>query len=99
MPSTTASEKDLFCSNIKKNNRIFYCYRGFRLSTVKLLIEYTFPGFTNRIESNNSEFRFDIYLCKHHKETDAEINSTEVDRFRKFYGAGFNVIIGKNEKF
>lgn len=84
---------NLFCTNYKEVKRTFSRYRGFRLGNVKLLVEYIFPGFILKIEQNNRDLRYDIFLRKNNKETNEEINLKEVERFRKFYGKGFNIIL------
>lgn len=68
-------------------------YRGYRLPSLKLLIGFCFPGHLIKIERNNKELRFDIFLSKNHQEDDHEINMEEVNKFRKYYGKGFNIIL------
>lgn len=86
-------KKSLFCTSYKEATNKFRDYRGFRLSTLKLLIEYTFSGFAIKIEHNYRERRFDIFLSKKNKETGLEIDLKEVEKFRKFYGKGFYILI------
>ena len=72
---------------------MFYSYKGFKMGTVRLVIDYNFPGFLIKIEKNMREMRYDIFMCKNHKESGEEINIKEVERFQKFYGKGFNIIL------
>lgn len=81
----------LLCTVYKK--RKFNGYRGFRLSSVKLLCEYLFTGHVIKINQNSSDLCYDIFLCKRHKEKNTEINFDEVKRFMSYYGKGFNVTI------
>lgn len=89
----SSSQNELLCNTYKKVNNKFRDYRGFRLSTLKLLIEYTFSGFCIKIEHNYRERRFDIFLTKENKETKAAIDLKEVEKFRKFYGKGFHITV------
>lgn len=82
------SNNELFCKQLNS-------YRGFRLGCVKLIVKYSFQGYELKIEQNNRELRYDIYLLENHKETGEIINLFEVERFQKFYGKGFNIIIWK----
>jgi len=87
------SKDDLLCSKYKNTNRNFQVYRGFRLPSLKLLLEYVFSGHVIQIEHNHKDLQFDIYLSKFHKETKVEIDPLEVEGFRKFFGPGFNIIL------
>lgn len=78
------NDNTLFCK------RVLNEYRGFRLSTVKLIIEYSFPGHLIKVERNNRELRFDIYLREF---GDKVLNLIELERFKKYYGKGLNIII------
>lgn len=91
--SEALEKKDLLCIAYKQAKNKFREYRGFRISPLKLLIEYTFSGFEVNIEHNYKERRFDIFLCKKNKDTSEEIDLKEVEKFRKFYGRGFHLII------
>ena len=84
---------NLLCKEYKSKDRTLLEYRGFRLPSLKLIIDYSFSGYVLKIERNHSKLQFDIYLTKKHRENENEIDSKEVDKFRKFYGSGFNIII------
>lgn len=88
-----SGNQNLLCEDYKHTRSKFRYYKGFELSTLKQLIEYTFSGFAIKIEHNHRERRFDIFLAKKNKETGKEIDVKEVDRFRKFYGSGFYVTL------
>lgn len=91
--SEVLEKKELFCNSLKNTKYKFREYRGYRISALKLLIEYTFSGFAIKVEPNYREFRFDIFLSKKNKETGDNINVVEVEKFRKFYGKGFHIIL------
>lgn len=94
MPELSSTPKDdMLCNKYKKREIVFEYYRGFELRTLKIILEYSFSGFVLKIDKNHKELRFDIYLCKVHPETKSEINISEVERFRTFYGRGFNLIL------
>lgn len=93
MMQNSAGSNELFCKQKNGDERIFNLYRGFRPAAVKLLVEYLFSGHLLKIEQNQRELRFDIYLCKLHKDTLREVDMREIDKFRKYYGRGFNVIV------
>lgn len=78
---------DLICNQYKTENRVFTWYRGFRLANVKMIVEYSFSGCVIKINQNNHEMRFDIYLRKE------LVDLKELEKFRKFWGKGFNVIL------
>lgn len=90
---------DLLCKQYRNKERMLLEYRGFRLPSLKLLIDYIFPGYTLKIDRNHPQLQFDIYLRKHHVETKAEIDIREVENFRKFFGLGFNLIILANTDY
>lgn len=80
-------KKDLLCKEYNNQNRTFLDYRGFRLASLKLILEYSFSGSVLKIDRNHKDLRFDIYLIR---ET---VDLVEVEKFRKFYGKGFNIIL------
>jgi len=91
-----ASSAPLLCAIY--NKRKFRTYKGFTLASLKKLIDYLFPGYTLKIEQNNKNLCFDIYLCMIKKETKEEINKSELERFQKYFGNGFNVILWSESK-
>lgn len=93
------SNNELFCKQVVGNKkRFFKMYRGFKLATVKLLVEYNFSGYILKIEDNQADSRFDIYLTKTNKTSSQEINMKEVEKFSKFFGKGFNIILLERNK-
>lgn len=86
-------QANLLCTIYKHKKSSFSCYRGFRLASVKLVVEYLFSGYILKVEQNNKELRYDIYLRTQRVNTKEEINFTEIQKFRHFYGRGFNVIL------
>lgn len=87
----------LLCKEYKNKDRLLLEYRGFRLPSLKLIVDYSFLGYVLKIERNHAQLQFDIYLYKYHKTTGAPIDLKEVDKFRKFYGSGFNIIMLSQE--
>lgn len=83
---------NLLCKEYKNKGRLYVEYRGFRLPSLKLILEYSFPGFVMKIERNKDLMQFDIYMCMR-KANREKIDMVEVERFRKFYGYGFNLIL------
>lgn len=81
------------------NKRSFQSYRGFTLPSVKLLIGYLFAGYVLKIEKNNQQLRYDVYLRSLNDTTNEQINVIEVDKFLKFFGKGFNIIILSQTQF
>ena len=88
----TMPKKELVCKQYNNKERTFLDYRGFRLGSLKLILEYSFPGFILKIDRNHKELRFDIYLSKD------GIDMKEVEKFRGFYGKGFNIILLENSE-
>jgi hypothetical protein len=86
-------KENLFCKQYKINNRVILEYRGIRLAGLKQILEYSFSGHVLKIERNHSQLQFDIYLSNFHKENKSPINMSEVEKFRNYYGKGFNLII------
>lgn len=80
----SSPKRNLLCNQYKRD---FREWRGFRLAALKLIIEYSFPGSYIKVVTNSKEMRFDIYLRKEN------INLIEVEKFRKFYGKGFHIIL------
>lgn len=89
----TMPKKEVFCKEYRK----IRAYKGFELSSLKRIVDYSFDGFVLKVEKNNAEFRFDIYLRREHTDDGSDINMKEVEKFRKFYGKGFNVILLSGE--
>lgn len=87
---------DLFCKSYKNNDRKILYYKGFKLASVKQLIEYCFPTYLLKVEHNHAKLQFDIYLSRY--VDNVHIDLIEVNTFRKFFGVGFNVIIVTKEE-
>lgn len=83
----------MLCKEYKNKNRVLMQYKGFRLPSLKLILEYSFPGHLIKIDRNHVQLQFDIYLDKYNKETKAEIDMNELEKFRSFYGPGFNIVL------
>lgn len=96
---STIGKDDLLCKEYKNKDRILLEYRGFRLPSLKLLIDYLFSGHLLKIERNHSQLQFDIYLRKHSVDTKCEIDMKEIEKFRKYYGLGFHLIILANADY
>lgn len=93
MPLSYTPSNNLLCKEYKIKERVLHSYRGFRLPAIKLIFEYSFSGFVLKIIQNNQHLRYDIFLRKEHIESGEKINLKEVEKFRFFYGKGFNIII------
>lgn len=87
-----SSTNDMLCDKYKKREIVFKYYRGFELYQLKQLLDYSFSGFVMKIDKNHKELRFDIHLSRVHSENNTQINLVEVERFKSYWGRGFNLI-------
>ncbi|MCC6721759.1 MAG: hypothetical protein IT243_06110 [Bacteroidia bacterium] len=73
-----------------KNRRINQ-YRSLTISAIKLLVDYSFPKMCLKVDRNNKEFCFEIYLFR--IKNGIELDMGEVERFRNFWGSGLKIKI------
>ena len=80
-----------------KKNRAFNYVDGTKIPTARKIIEFFFQDLYDRVEKNDEERTFDVFIVKPKEESELEVVKEEIQDFIDFWGSQYRFFFTANK--